>query len=258
VKHDLLEKVDVIKEYFSKPAGMSMEVLKSRLQKADIKFDRKTLKNIINTFEETGCVEVDVKYMRENPVRTAEVIAQVEQIVVDANERGDSLSIHQIQRATNLTYGTVQRILHENLCYNPYHPISVQALSEDDFQSRIEFAETFAAVRSREGDSFIDRIIYSDESIFHVNGQVNRHNCVCWSPTNPQRILPVLSIGLRVMVWAGIWSGGRVGPIFINTPLNGPGYVEILEQVWPQIRRHVVNNYLYFQQDKLIIFKNLG
>jgi len=223
------------------------------LNRNGINFDRRTLTKIINTFEETGCVEVDIKYYRNNTVRTPEAIANVKELVVEAEENAESVFVTQIRRATNLTDRTIRRILHEDLCLNPYHPISVQALSEDDFQSRTDFAYIYTAITHQERD-FPNRIIYSDESAFHVNGQVNRHNCVYWSRNNPQRTFPVSSIGPRVMVWAGIWSGGRVGPVFIEGHLNGHTYEELLEQVWPQIRDAVENNQLYFQQDKLSFF----
>jgi len=37
------------------------------------------------------------------------------------------------------------------------------------------------------------------------------------------------------MVWAGVWSHGRIGPIFIDGRLNGIRYEELLEEIWPQI-----------------------
>ena len=31
-----------------------------------------------------------------------------------------------------------------------------------------------------EDDGFVDRIFFSDEALFHLDGAVNRHNCRYW------------------------------------------------------------------------------
>lgn len=69
-----------------------------------------------------------------------------------------------------------------------YKPQLIQALSEDDFHRRVEFAEWYLI--SCEADpNFFWRIIWSDEAIFKVNDLVNRYNCVYWASENPHIVL---------------------------------------------------------------------
>jgi hypothetical protein len=85
-------------------------------------------------------------------------------------------------------------------------------------------------------EEFMDKIIRSDESLFSVNGHVNRHNTVYWSPSNPNIVLEQDKLGETAMVWAGIWSGGRIGPYFFNGPVNAESYLKLLnEYLWPEI-----------------------
>jgi hypothetical protein len=52
------------------------------------------------------------------------------------------------------------------------------------------------------------------------------------------------------MVWAGVWSGGRVGPFFFDESVSAEIYLNLLnEKVWPRIFRSVRREELWFQQD---------
>jgi hypothetical protein len=52
------------------------------------------------------------------------------------------------------------------------------------------------------------------------------------------------------MVWAGVWSGGRVGPFFFDGTVSAETYLNLLnEKVWPRISRRVRREELWFQQD---------
>ncbi len=96
----------------------------------------------------------------------------------------------------------------------------------------------------------MDKIICSDESLFSVNGHVNRHNTVYWSPSNPKIVLEQDKLGETVMVWAGIWSGGRISPYIFNGPVNAESYLKLLnEYLWPEISAKVSRDRLWFQQD---------
>ena len=68
--------------------------------------------------------------------------------------------------------------------YRPYRPILVQALNENDKPSRIAFANWWADTLNRipELPYFV---LWSDESIFRLNGVVNRHNSVYYALENP-------------------------------------------------------------------------
>ncbi len=133
--------------------------------------------------------------------------------------------------------------------YHYQHPITIHVLNEDDPQARVEFSRQFLEGQNKE-DKFVDKIIWSDESIFTINGHLNRHNTVYWSITNPDIVLEEDKLGPKVMVWAGIWSTGRVGPYFFNGSVNANNYLKLLDDfVWPSISNKVARERLWFQQD---------
>lgn len=99
-----------------------------------------------------------------------------------------------------------------------------------------------------ENDGLVDRILWSDESTFHLNGNVNRHNSCYWSDTNPHEQIEKEPKSLGLSVWAAISSEGVIGPYFFhNTPPNGHfphfspcnvnmhNYLDLLENYfWPK------------------------
>lgn len=60
----------------------------------------------------------------------------------------------------------------------------VQELKETDFMRRQRFCE-FILLRYQENNSFLDNIIWTDESKFTKNGLLNRRNSHYWSDSNP-------------------------------------------------------------------------
>jgi hypothetical protein len=52
------------------------------------------------------------------------------------------------------------------------------------------------------------------------------------------------------MVWAGIWSTGRVGPFFFEDSVNSLTYLQMLNnQFWPAVSNEVLQHQLWFQHD---------
>ncbi len=63
----------------------------------------------------------------------------------------------------------------KELGFHVYRPQLLYVLIEDDYDWHLEFAEWRVSC----GDPlFYKKILYSDEAIFKLNGQVNRHNSV--------------------------------------------------------------------------------
>ncbi|CAM4820866.1 unnamed protein product [Rotaria magnacalcarata] len=83
-----------------------------------------------------------------------------------------------------------------------YKPRLLQALNEDDPDRRTEFCE-WVLDSFEEDSTLLDRILWTDEAIFKVNGRVNRHNCVYWSDTNPHLVIEQELNVPQVVVWGG-------------------------------------------------------
>ena len=82
----------------------------------------------------------------------------------------------------------------------------MQALHGDDTDRRLEFCEW---VCNRIDSS----ILFSDEAIFYLNGQVNRHDMRYWSELNPNwNEENHHQTNPKIMLWTKIWKQEMVGP----------------------------------------------
>jgi hypothetical protein len=74
---------------------------------------------------------------------------------------------------------TVWRVLCKRLVFKPYRIQMVQQLSdEDDFCLQLQDL-------LHSDDYFLEKVQFSDEATFHINGAVNRRNVRIWVSENP-------------------------------------------------------------------------
>ncbi len=91
-----------------------------------------------------------------------------------------------------------------------------------------------------------DKICWSDESQFRLDGQVNKHNCTYWATANPELQIEIPNSKQGVQVWCGMTSRGLIGPFFFDGNVRAQDYLAILNDfLWPAVMRRR----LYFQQD---------
>jgi hypothetical protein len=97
-------------------------------------------------------------------------------------------------------------------------------------------------------DSYLQKILFSDEATFHTHGVVNHHNCRIWGSENPHALMEHVRDSPNVNVWCGIMSDRTVGPFFFHKiTITSAVYLDMLENfVFPQIAE--VDG-LIFQQD---------
>ncbi len=118
-----------------------------------------------------------------------------------------------------------------------YRPQFVVDLSDDDIDRRAQFATDWLE-RFEMDETLLDKIVWSDEADFKLNGVVNRHNCSYWAAENPHQQIPVLHSQQGVMMWAAISPTGLIGQYFFDSPVNGASYTELVENcLWPAIIR---------------------
>ncbi|KAL1267623.1 hypothetical protein QQF64_032986 [Cirrhinus molitorella] len=135
-------------------------------------------------------------------------------------------------------------------CLLSFVKLLLQHLNEDDPDRRTEFAE-WAKQKLEQDPQFKQKILFSDEANFYVNGEVNKQNHRYWSDTNPHWIDPSKTVGTKkVMVWCGIWGTKIVGPFFINGNLKATGYLKLLhDDVFPSLCTEAGTFPEFFQQD---------
>lgn len=142
--------------------------------------------------------------------------------------------------------------------WHPYKVVLVHELNEDDPDRRIQFCEDLMN-RCNTDPTFVNRIVFSDEATFQLNGTVNRQNCRYWAPKNPHWTMEAnTQFPQKLNVWSGIVNNRILGPFFIDGSLTGAKYLEMLRDhlvpslaaLYPDANDpDVPHNLLWYQQD---------
>jgi hypothetical protein len=96
-----------------------------------------------------------------------------------------------------------------------------------------------------------DCVLFSDEALFYVNGDVNRLNVRYWSQNNPRWMDPSEQQGAeRIMVRCGLWKAHVLGPFFFDRSVTGETYLALLgDQLIPLLDGIGEGLPEWFQQD---------
>jgi hypothetical protein len=76
---------------------------------------------------------------------------------------------------------------------------------------------------------FLDCVMFSDKSTFHVSDKVNTHNCRIWVSENPRASLEHVCDSPKVNVFCAL-SKGCTAPSFMETTITGIVYLDMLQQ----------------------------
>lgn len=138
------------------------------------------------------------------------------------------LSIRRIANRMNLCKWTVWRVLkREGL--HPYHFRRVQDIIEPDYAARSVFC-AWITRRARRDQTFLRRIMWTDEATFTRSGFTNHRNEHLWQLENPHAVRQSsFQHQFSVNVWAGIIDDILVGPIILPATMNGPRFLEFLQ-----------------------------
>jgi transposase len=199
-----------------------------------------TILSLVEKFKETGSVHDRHRSGRPRSAVTKESIENVTELLNNSS----NLSIRQGAQALDMSKDSYHRAVLE-AGFRPFKPTILQELREDDFDRREEFCDTLLEKFTKE-PSMVNKIVWSDESEFKLNGVINRHNCTYWAFSNPDEQMPVSNSKQGLMVWCGITSYGIIGPYFFDGLVTGESYLQMLQEfLWPQVKQRR----LIFQQD---------
>lgn len=208
-----------------------------------------TVSKIHAQFREYG----HVKPLRRTPHFIDE---NVKVNILLAFQEDPTTSTRQVARENDVSHSTVLRCVKAEKMH-PYKLQHVQELIDGDSDRRLQFCEQMLHMLNRNVISSAD-ILFSDESTFLLNGEVNRQNCRYWAEENPHWMRQShTQRPQKINVWAGIVGDHVVGPIFIEN-LNGARYLDMLrEQVVPTLAElfpnplepNLPNERIWLQQD---------
>lgn len=181
-----------------------------------------SFRTVLERFVTTGSVQKK-KRNRNSIVATEEREFHVVALLQENPHR----SIREISKTVEISATSVYRIVKKHK-YHPYHIQLHQELLDIDFQRRQEFCE-WAMQMINEDQHFFRHVLFTDESTFHKNGFVNRHNFHYYATENPHYLRESHSQNRwSVNVWGGVFGDRVVGPVFLNNTLNGMIYEEFL------------------------------
>lgn len=225
-----LHKVDMVYCYGQANKNSHEAVRLFNLLHPERPVDRTTLRRLIQKFETTFCLK---DAPRSGRPRALDEDQQLD-ILTDFIETPQQ-SIRQVAEKHDTTNFTVHTVLKSNK-FHPYKTQLIHELNEDDFDRRMQFCEIIQNKIAEDPD-FVRKICFSDECTFFLNGALNRHNSRYWAPENPHLGREShTQYPQKINVWAGIFNDQIVGPFFIEDNLNGPLYLQLLQDaVVPRI-----------------------
>ncbi|PNF31024.1 hypothetical protein B7P43_G18027 [Cryptotermes secundus] len=104
-------------------------------------------------------------------------------------------------------------VLQKSLHLKAYKLSIVQHLTDADEVVCKEFCMQMFH-RIQDDEKFLDSIIFSDESMFHVSGKVNTHNCRIWGSENPRVSLENVRDSPKMNVFCALSKERVYGPFF--------------------------------------------
>jgi hypothetical protein len=115
----------------------------------------------------------------------------------------------------------------------PYHVLLHQELHGNDFQNHLQFCQ-WAQQQLQADQNFFQNVLFTEESTFTNNGQVNTRNVHYLVAENPQWLRQVEhQRQWSVNVWYGVTGNRIIGPYFIEGNLNGEIYATFLLNILP-------------------------
>lgn len=214
---------------------------------------RQAIHALKKKFRETGSVHDAKKSGRPVSVRSP----QNKETVVQFYHENPGTSQVRASLQVQISRTSLRRIM-KDLKLRLWRPRLVHALNEDDFDRRSQFSEWYVNV-TEEDPSVEDRILWSDEATFHLNGQVNRHNSVYYAETNPHLLMEGKKIqSPGVCVWAAIRSSGVIGPYFFEDTVSGETYLTMLREfLLPQLQNEDLGEIIFMQDGAPPHFANI-
>lgn len=210
--------------------------------------DHKTFSSTVKILCETGSLpcKQKLKSRTKHATDEANTVVVLGHAVINPHESTRSISTH-----CDISQSSVCRIL-KKAKFHPYRIHLHQGLHAADFTRRLEFIANMQ-VHLHDDHKFLSRILWSDESRFHNNGTVNRHNLHYWANENPKWMRETNFQHIwGVNVWCGIIDGYLIGPYFYQGTLTGERYLQFLRESLPELLEEVplnLRNSLIFQQD---------
>ena len=200
--------------------------------------------NLYNKFCSTGTV-LDLPRSGRPKISTEESTDQIEQIL----EEEPRSTLTQISAATGVSRSTIQRRIKSELGLKPYKIQILQELCDDDYDMRVELAQTL--IPMLQDPALQNLIFFSDEANFHLSGRVHKQNCRIWGYEKPTQFETEPLHSPKLTAWCMVSSNCVIGPYFFeDQTVTGKNYLNMLENyLHPILVKKRIVRRIIFQQD---------
>ena len=198
---------------------------------------RQSIYDWYRIFETTGCLCKGKSSGR--PRVSEENVERVRAAYIRSPQKSTSRASMELE----IPQQTVCKILRKRLHMMPYRLQMLQFVSEEDKVIRRDFC--IDMLQHNEDDAgFCERIIFSDESTFHLSGKVNTQNVRIWGTEPPRAVLQHVRDSPKINVFCAVSHMKVYGPFFFN----GATYLDML-QIWLMPQLNEQQDDFVFQQD---------
>lgn len=247
---DVNVKIKIVKCYYEcgRSATAAIRLYKKQNKLHNDPFNASTVLKVITKFEKEGCVAHHSKGAGRPSLQDerTEAVSEALRISSASNTHGLS-STSTVSNITGISRSSVYNILRFKLSKYPYRLQIQHELLPPDYSARYDFAIWFL----NEMLPSIDKVLWSDESYFYLDGAVNTHNAIIWADEKPSRVITKPLHPQKVCVWIGFTSKFMLEPvIFDQGTIDGKSYLAMLrDDVIPQLKRRRKCSSTIFMQD---------
>lgn len=245
--YSIEDRVFIVESYIKCDQNYTLTMRKwSSEHKNRAKPSHSTVETLYGKWKRTGSVgdDVEARSSKTRTARTPELVESAKQIV----EEQPTISSRRLSQRLKISQSTAMKLLKEDLECFPYKVQVAQQLTNAAVEKRFNFAgELCQMIDDKSID--INKIIFTDEAHFWLDGYVNRQNFRHWGTEKPELLRTKPLHPKKLTVWCGLSSMGIIGPIFIDTSITSEVYHELLvDEVLPEIERREWSD-CYFQHD---------
>jgi len=244
----MLTQRELVKMIYYLGKGEENPLLACRLYNADHpgkKVHISVFEKLKKRFDSTGSVH----YLKR--IVNSKVFTEENELnVLLTLQENPHVSVRAIEKQLNLSKASVQRIIKKNR-YHAYHISLHQALLEQDNIKRVEFCMHMQELLVDPEN--LNNILFTDEATFDNLGVVNKHNMHYYATENPHWVRHInFQNQWKLNVWGGIINNHIIGPHFFDGSLNGPTYLNFLQEELPLLLEDVdllTRQQMFFQHD---------
>ena len=242
------DKVNLVKFYFLNGESVTTAIrafcTMKGIKKKENAPNYKTVERMIENFKQTGNVNISRTSSKR---RSSQDIEQVQELI----ETKPTSSCRSIAASleNSISKTKVHSILKEDLNLKAFKMQQYRLLSENAMEERKEFCTKF--IEKSDDVSFLDNILFTDESMFDLNPIENKQNCRIWDKNKPlPAVFKKTDFPQKQMVWIGFTKNFVIGPYFFETTVCSDTYCEMLNDfVIPQLKARRKLSSTIFQQD---------